>query len=175
MRVLVVYSGKTGFTERYAGWIAEELNGKLLSYKDFAKEKLDADDVVIFGGRIHVGRVESLQKILEQFSGKENLIVFGVGATPAEEEEAVETIWKNSLGDSIDIIPHFYMQGGLNYEKMGFLDRKIMKMVAKAMSTEKNKTDTQAGFSNAITSSHDISSREYIKPLIDLVKEKYGI
>ncbi len=174
MKTYVIYNGKTGFTESYANWIAEDLKGAAVPFKDSAKTAITADDLVIFGGRVHVGRVENLGKILERFGKSGKLIVFGVGATPAEAADAVGSIWKNSLGDSIDVIPHFYMPGGLNYEKMGFLDRKIMKMVAKAVSSEKNKDDLREGFSNAITSSHDISSKEYIKPLIELVKEKYG-
>ncbi|MBU6135292.1 MULTISPECIES: hypothetical protein [Clostridium] len=62
------------------------------------------------------------------------------------------------------------MQGGFNYEKMGILDRMIMKTLSKILSRKKDKSSDEAGFEQAIGSSYDISSREYIAPLIQFVK-----
>ena len=62
------------------------------------------------------------------------------------------------------------MQGGLNYEKMGILGRMIMKILAKILSRKKDKSSDEAGFEQAIGSSYDISSREYIAPLIQFIK-----
>ena len=40
MNTLVIYSSQTGFTERYAKWIAETLDADVLSIKE-AKKKQD--------------------------------------------------------------------------------------------------------------------------------------
>lgn len=49
-----------------------------------------------------------------------------------------------------------------------------MKTLAKFMSRKKDKSNEEAGCSNAINNSYDITSREYIMPLIKFVNEKYS-
>ena len=171
MRVILFYNGKTGFTKRYADWIAQELNCEVKPFKDFEKTKVGEDDLVIFGSRIYAGRIERLNKIKSRV--KDNLIVFASGATPITAENSISKIWAENFTETErEAIPHFYMQSGLNYEKMGFIDRSIMKNVAKIMGKQKGKTADEAGFAEAIRSSYDISSREYIIPLIQCVKDK---
>ena len=173
MKTIIVYNGKTGFTKRYADWIAKELKCSILSYKDFTKKVIEENDIIIFGSRVHAGKIEHLKKIKSQFVNKsrQKLIVFACGATPVFEKNTIDKIWANNLSESeIKSIPHFYMQSGLNYERMGFLDRIIMKTVAKLMSKKQNKTSEEAGFTQAVQSSYDISSKEHILPLVNCVK-----
>lgn len=37
MRIIVIYKSKTGFTKRYAEWIAEELKCDILDYKNLSR------------------------------------------------------------------------------------------------------------------------------------------
>ena len=91
MEITVYYNSKTGFTKKYADWIAEELKCDVFPFKDFVK--------------------------------------------------------------------------------MGFIDRGIIKMVGKLIGGKKNKTETENRFTEAIKKSHDISSRDYIKPLVEFVNK----
>lgn len=52
MRVFVVYKSGTGFTKAYAEFIAADLNGELVPFKDRRKLKPDADAVLIFGAPV---------------------------------------------------------------------------------------------------------------------------
>ena len=70
-----------------------------------------------------------------------------------------------------DSIPHFYLQAGLCYEKMGGADRAMMKFAAWAMSRKKAKTPEDEAFQAAIARSYDISDPKYIKPLADCLRE----
>ena len=65
------------------------------------------------------------------------------------------------------------MQSGLNYEEMRLTDRTIMKIVAKLMSKKKVKNEEEKGFEQAIRASYDISSKEYIVPLVNYIKDNY--
>jgi len=153
MNIIIVYSSKTGFTKRYAEWIAEELACDTLSFKDFTMEAVRGKGVVIFGTRIHAGTVEHLNKIKQYFNNttEQKFIVFATGGTPNEAESVINNIWANNLSETeIKAIPHFYMQSGLNYEKMGFIDKRLMKMAAWFMNKKKNKNDHEAGHANAI-------------------------
>jgi menaquinone-dependent protoporphyrinogen IX oxidase len=170
MKIYIICNSKTGFTRRYADWIAGETGGIVVPYKELGKTAIEAEDTVIFGSRLHAGRVEHLGKIKARF-GNHRLVVFAVGGAPNDAAEATDKIWSmNFTEEERTLIPHFYMQGGLNYEKMGFLDRTMMKTAAKMMSKQKSLGPEDAGFAEAIQNSYDISSREYIEPLLACVK-----
>ena len=174
MEIIIYYNSKTGFTKKYADWIAEELKCSILPYRDFIKNAPNKNSIVIFGSRLHAGKIEYLNKVKSCFADKQNLIVFVTGATPAAETTVIEKMWEaNFTNDEIKIIPHFYLQSGLNYAKLGFIDRNIMKIVSKLVDGKKNKNETENGFSQAIKTSHDISSREYITPLLKYIRNKY--
>ena len=180
MKVILVYNSKSGFTKRYADWIAEETDCDVKPYRDFEQMDIGAEDIVIFGSRVHAGRIEHLNKVKARMGRhpKQNFIVFATGATPAVAEDAVQKIWDSNFSETErQSIPHFYMQSGLDYQKMGFVDRMLMKMVAKLMSKKKgtlsqDKSDEETGFAQAIQDSYDISSKEYVMPLVTYVNEK---
>jgi len=175
MKIIIVYNSKTGFTKIYADWIAEELSCKTLSYNDFSEVIIKEYDIVIFGSRIHVGKIEYLDKIKSCFDSKpdKELIVFATGGTPCAAEEVINKIWSNNLTESeLKTIPHFYAQSGLNYEKMRFLDRIIMKTAAFFMSKMKNKDNNEVGFEQAIKNSYDNSSKKNIFPIVEYINNK---
>lgn len=175
MKTIVIYKSKTDFTKRYAEWIAEELKCDISNYKNFSQSSIAEYDFVIYGSRIHAGKIDGLKKVKGLFTGntKPKLVIFATGATPSAVKDAINTIWKTNFSEEeMKTIPHFYMQSGLNYEKMGIGDRLIMKTVAKMLSRKKNKSSEEAGFEEAILGSYDSSSREYIVPLINFVQGK---
>jgi len=176
MKIIVVFNSKTGFTEKYAQWIAAELSCPALPYSDLTPAVIDQYDVIIFGSRTFAGKIEHFNKIKYTLRNKTNidLIVFATGATPSVAEDAVLKIWSDNLpGSEMESIPHFYMQGGLAYEKMKSLDRTLMKMAAKIMTGKGDKTGEQADAGYSLMDSHDISSKEFIAPLVDYMKTRY--
>lgn len=176
MNIIVVYKSITGFTERYAGWIAEELKCSSISYDDSLQ--LSDYDIVIFGSRVHAGRIDGLSKIKKQTSNSSNtrLIVFATGATPCDATDVINTIWQNNFTeDELTRIPHYYMQSGLNYNKMKLGDRLIMKTMAFLLSKKKDKSADELGSLESIQSSHDISSKDYIGELVNYIKQNCPI
>ena len=173
MNTVVIYKSRTGFTKRYAEWIGAELQCKTADYSDIDSLQPDSFGLIVYGARVHAGRIDSLEKMKKLAADKKcDLIVFATGATPCAERGVIEKLMSNNFPDST--IAHFYMQSGLCYEKMGFADKAIMKALAKVLSGKENKTDAENGTASAIKSSYDISSKEYIAPLIEYVKKKYG-
>ncbi|WP_242985386.1 flavodoxin domain-containing protein [Vallitalea okinawensis] len=175
MKTIVIYKSKTGFTKRYAEWIGEELNCDISNYEDFSQSSIVEYDCIIYGSRIHAGKVDGLKKIktLVQGNGRSKLIIFATGATPLAAEDVINTIWRESFSEEeLKAIPHFYMQGGLNYEKMGIGDRLIMKTLAQMLSRKKAKSSVEAGCEQSIGNSYDISSRKYILPLVQFVQKQ---
>ncbi len=171
MKTFVICNSKTGFTRQYANWIAEETGGTVLEYADLAKVSVAPEDLAIFGSRIHAGRIERLQKVKERLCGCKHFVVFAVGAAPAQDKENLKKIWQENLTpEEQERIPHFYMQGGLNYEKMGFADRNLMKMVAKMLAKQTDKSESDIAFAAAIQGSFDASDKNSIAPLVEAVR-----
>lgn len=173
MKTIVIYKSKTGFSKKYAQWIAEELKCDISSYEKVSVAVIGEYDCIIYGGGIYAGRIGGLKKIKDLLVNKTNikLIVFATGATPLAADEVIDTTWKgNFTEDELKIIPHFYMQSGLNYERMGFFDRLLMKVFSKMLSKREDKGPVEEGTQLAIASSHDISSKKYIEPLVQYVK-----
>lgn len=174
---IVVYKSSTGFTKKYAELIAERMECALADYRSVSADMLSGYEVVIFGTRAHAGMMDGYQKAKKLFgkSGVSRLILFVTGATPNAAAETVEAFWKQNLSpDELAKIPHFYMQSGLCYEKMSLADRLMMKVAAVMVRNKKNKTAQDIEFEQAIRSSYDISSIEYIEPLVSYLKSLKG-
>lgn len=168
---ILIYRSRTGFTKRYAEIIAKETGCDLAEFQKAKIDFLARYQTFIFGSRLHAGRIDGLSKAKKIFqkSGAKRFILFAVGAIPNTAEETIAEMWKNNLSEiEMEQIPHFYMQGGLNYERMGFMDKTMMKAAAAFMSRRSG----DEVFKKMISQSYDISSEEYIKPLVRLLKER---
>jgi len=171
---IIIYKSRTGFTKKYAEMIAGELGCTIAEFKTMTVNALSQYDTVIFGSRAHAGVFDGYRKAKEMFqrSSSKNFIVFATGATPNSNEKIIQQFWQQNLSaEEIENLPHFYMQSGLCYEKMGFFDRMMLKMVAAMMKKKKEKSPHEREFEQAIRNSYDISSKEYILPLISQFRE----
>lgn len=172
-KAIVVYTSETGFTKKYAGWIAEALGCQSVRSSEVTKEKLKSYETVIYGGGFYAGQIKGLKKFRELVE-KERLIVYATGATPAEQKEIVEkAIGQNLTEDDQKVIPVFYFQSGLDYNQMSFKYKMMMKAFCAMMSKKKDKTEEEKVMVKWIGSSFDESSPEYIQPLLEKVRE-YG-
>lgn len=177
-KTLVFYKSVTGFTKKYAEMIANEIDCTLMSFEDVTVETVSQYDVVVFGGRFHAGTVDGLKKAKEYVlkSKPKIFVVFATGGMPATAEETIQQSWRNNLSvDELREIPHFYMPGGMCYEKMPLSEKIMMKAFATIMKNKlknkKDKTKEDMEFERVISTSYDISSKEYILPLVSFLKE----
>lgn len=178
-KILVCYKSVTGFAKRYAEMIAGEVDGTLMASKDVNAEAVMDYDIVVFGGRLRAGTVDGLKKVKElmgKTKGK-TFAVFATGAMPITAAETIQQVWENNLtGEELRQIPHFYLPGGLCYERMPLPEKLIMKAFAAVMKSrsrkKKDRTAEDEEFERGISASYDISSKEYIEPLVSFLKER---
>lgn len=174
-KIVVVYHSKTGFTEKYARLAAKETACDLLKLSEATAEKLSGYNAVVFGSRAHAGRIDhcgKMQKLLQK-AGIRKSALFVTGATPNEAEKIVEGFWKQNLSErELSEIPHFYLQSGLCYEKMNLTDRLLMKAAAFIIKRKQGKNPEEKAFEQAISHSYDISSEEYLAPLVEWIKKE---
>lgn len=180
-KILVVYKSVTGFTREYAEMVIHSLSGKcdctLLDIKNATAEKMSEYSTVIFGGRLHAGTVDGLKKAKQLFgeSKASQFIVFATGAMPNSEESTIAEMWENNLSlEELSDIPHFYMQGGLRYERMPFPDKMMMKAFSGVMKMKlkkkKDKNESERQFEQMIAGSYDISDEKFIRPLVEFLR-----
>ena len=167
MKAVVVYYSKTGFSRRYAEWISEELACKAVSYEDRGSIKWDQYDVILFGGGFHAGKINGLKWFkakLPELAGKK-IIVFATGSMPPEAAEVETTMKANFTQTQWNQVKTFYLWGGLCYEKMDSRDKLMMSVLRKALKILK-KTEML----EAVSSSYDKASKEYLAPLLQYVR-----
>ncbi|MBD5168838.1 MAG: hypothetical protein HDT20_01735 [Oscillibacter sp.] len=164
---IIIYSSKTGFSQRYAQWLAEELNCQALPFRDRKNVSLSAYHTIILTGGLYAGQMSGLnwlKKQLPSLAGK-RVAVIAVGCAPMGNPTLPESMEK-LLGDTPQI-KGFYCQGGLDYEHMSAVHRAMM---AALRATLKNKPE-MAEMLAVISHSFDGAKREYLVPVVQWTKE----
>lgn len=172
-KIAVIYAGKYGTTQRYAGWIAEEIGADL-----FEAEKCRAADVmdydtIVFGGAIHAGGIlgiKFLKKNFSKLSGK-RIFTFAVGlnvSSSQAQEECREINFVKKLAE----LPCWFLPGAYDPEKVTGFDKKLMGVVKKMITGKKAEemTEDERKLLDAIENGASYVNREAIADLVQAVK-----
>lgn len=137
-------------------------------------KKLKQFDTIILGGGVYASGIlglSFLKKNIESLCNKK-IAVFCVGASPYD-ENAINQIRNLHFKDKLSNIPLFYCRGAWNEEIMSFKDRTLCKMLQKVVA--KQDPDTyepwQKALMCAVGQKCDWTDREYLKPIIEFIKE----
>lgn len=172
MKTIVIYNSQTGFTKRYAEWIAEASGAVCLELSVAKKENLSGYDAIIFGGWACAGSISKISWFKGNINKWENkkLIAFCVGGSPMESPDIEPALKRNFDGVETEKVNVFYCPGGFNYEKMPVLSKLMMKMFIKALKAKKDKSEAEQVMIKMISSSYDISDKKYIEPILQCLK-----
>lgn len=173
MKTIIIYNSQTGFTKRYAQWIAEAAGADCLELSQAKKKSLEAYEAIIFGGWACGGSISKLSWLkgnLDKWVDKK-LIVFCVGASPTESPEVEPALKQNFTESELERVRVFYCPGGLDYEKMPVPSKLMMKLFVKMLKTKKDKTEAEQEMIKMISASYDISDQKYIEPILKYLKE----
>ena len=125
-KTVVIYCSKTGFSEKYARWLAEELGCCAVPYGERRGLKLAAFETVILIGGLYAGNMAGLgwlKKQLPHLAGK-RIAAVAVGCAPVDTPSLPESMEK--LFGGTPEIRGFYCQGGLAYDRMSPVHRMMM-------------------------------------------------
>lgn len=162
MKKIVVYQSGTGFTAKYAGWIAEELGCEAKEYKKMKADELKDYDMVIYGGWIMANMVFGYDKV--KALKLKNVVVFGVGMSVPSDDLTAKIAAQNEISQE----SLFYFEGGYNPKKVGFVKKMMMNMIKKSIEQKVDKTKEDIHMLETFKGA-DCTNREAIKPLIELV------
>ena len=172
MKTIVIYNSQTGFTKRYARWIAEAAGADCLELSAAKRRSLESYDAIVFGGWACAGSIKKLgwfKENIEKWADKK-LIAFCVGASPIDNPEVEQSLKQKFKEPELKKVNIFYCPGGLNYEKMPASSRLMMKMFIKMLKAKKDKTEAEREMIKMISASYDISDKRYIEPVLECLE-----
>ncbi len=173
MKTLIIYTSQTGFTKKYAQWIADEMSADIFDLKDAKKKEssfFDGYDAIVYAGWCMAGTVAKGKWFLSKAAGwkGKRVAVVVVGGSPNENPD-VETFLGNIVSaEQKKYIKAFYCQGGFNYEKMNGASKMAMKMFVGALKKKQDEKSRQ--MAEYISSSYDISDKRYIEPVVEYLR-----
>lgn len=171
MKTVVIYNSQTGFTKRYAQWIAEAAGADCLELSKAKKKNLAAYEAIIYGGWACAGNISKLnwfENNMEHWMDKK-LIVFCVGASPITNPDIA--LFLKQKEAELKKVNVFYCPGGFNYEKMPAPSKLMMKLFLKKLRAKKNKTEAEHEMIKMISKSYDISEQKYIEPILKCLEK----
>lgn len=169
MKTIVVYESQTGFTKRYAKWIAEAAGADCLSLTEAKRKDMAPYEAIVFGGWACAGSISKMSWLkarINQWPDKK-LIAFCVGGSPIDNPEIIPTLQQNFTKAQRERVSVFYCPGGFNYEKMSLPSKLMMKLFIKALKAKKNPTEAEKEMAEMISTSYDLSDRKYIQPILE--------
>ncbi|MCI9081908.1 MAG: flavodoxin [Lachnospiraceae bacterium] len=172
MKIVVIYNSQTGFTKRYAEWIAEATGADCFELSVAKKKDLTAYEAIIFGGWACAGSISKISWFkgnIDKWADKK-LIAFCVGGSPIDNPEIEVALNQNFSEMERKKVKTFYCPGGFNYEKMSTPSKLMMKMFAKTLKAKKDKTEAEQVMVKMISSSYDISDKKYIEPILQCLR-----
>ncbi len=177
MKTIVIYKSRSGFTKKYAQWIAEEMSADLF---DFSKAKIKdicSYDNIIYGGNLHAVGIDGVKLItgnMDKLTDKK-IAVFGVGASPAKEEALIAVINNNFTPEQQKSIKFFYFRGGFNYDNLPAFDKILMKLLKAKLKRKEKKNmpmnPDEKGMLAGYDKPLDFTRKENIKDLVDYFKK----
>ena len=174
MKTAVIYTSQTGFTKRYAEWIAEKSKADLFDLKDAQKKNasfFDDYDAVIYAGWCMAGKVVKSNWFFDKAAGlkEKKLAIVAVGASPNENPQVDAAMAALLTDEQKQYIKVFYCQGGINYDKMKLPSKLAMKMFANTLKKSKDPKQREQG--EFIDHSYDVSDIKFIDPIIAYLGE----
>lgn len=169
MKAVVVYKSKTGYTKKYAQWIAEELGCDIKENASF--EDIAGYDIIIYGGGIYVGGINGVRLITGNYNklrGKK-LVLFAVGAL-SESDNDMPAVWNRLLTEEQQKnIGCFYFRGGFDIDKLGGADKIIMKMLISGLKKNKQPSEKEKTMLAEFDKPVDRTDKDNIKALIQYI------
>lgn len=172
MKTAVIYNSQTGFTKRYAQWIAKAAGADLFEISGAKKKDLDPYGTIVFGSWACAGSLNKLnwfKSNMDRWADK-RLIVFCVGGSPIDSPDVKTALERMFTGSAAKRVRVFYCPGGFDYEKMSVPSKLMMKMFIKTLRAKKDKTEAEEEMIEMISGSYDLSDKKYIGPILEYLK-----
>lgn len=173
-KTAVVYATRNGSTKRYAEWIARSCGADLIPLEEAVIDRLALYQTLVYGGCVYSGAIQGISFIKNNrdLLKHVHLVVFTVGLTqPGDEAAFAQVLERNFTEEERKGIRFFHFPGALDYQKMGFLQKGMMRILKKSI--QKKPSEARSRIETDILKSYggrvDFSNAAYVKPLVEYV------
>ncbi len=170
-KIAVVYRSKSGYTEKYARWIAKAVSADLLKGEKTKLDDLLDYDTIVCGGGLYAVGINGIKLITDNFDklkGKK-LILFGVGASPVRPAVVEEVKNRNLTAEQQESIDFFLLRGGFDKRRLRSIDRLLMQIMKINLKRKKNPTPDERGMLNAYSHPVDFTDEKHIRAIIERI------
>ena len=147
MNSIIIYGSHYGTTKQYAEELSKRTNIKAISFKKFNQQINDYDNIIYLGA-LYAGGVLGMSKTLKKLNNISNkkIIIATVGLSDPTDE-----VNKNNIRNNIkNQIPKevfekakiFHLRGGIDYSKLNFAHKTMMKLLYNAVKNLPNEKQT---------------------------------
>ena len=173
MKTIVIYKSKTGFTKKYAKWIAEDLTADIFEVSKVTINKLIEYDTIIYGGSLYAVGINGVKLITQNINKLKDkkVVVFATGASPSREDVVNEVRNKNFTKEQQEHIKFFYLRGGFNYSKLNPFDKILMLLLKWKIKNKKKEelTNDEIGMLAIYDKPMDFTMKKDIERIITYV------
>lgn len=174
MKTVVVYKSISGFTKKYAEWIADDLETECVDISDLRGRALPEDTVVVFGGSLHAIGINGYAKLRRYLAGRKirELVVFAVGASPAKPgvEEEIKRANFTTAGEKA--IRLYYLRGGFDFYRLDPLNKVLMTLFRLKIKAkrEEDRNPDERGMLASYDAPLDAAKRENIREIVEYAR-----
>lgn len=145
MNTLIIYGSQYGTTKRYAEKFAEMTHFPVISYEDI-KTLTEYERIIYFGG-LYAGGIKGLKSTIKKISPNTKLIIVTVGLADVSDRRNIDNI-RNSVRKQVperllNALSVFHVRGGIDYSKLNFKHKIMMKMLYRSLKNKPVESLTQ--------------------------------
>lgn len=147
MNSIIIYGSHYGTTKQYAEELSKRTNIKAISFKKF-NQKINDYDNIIYLGALYAGGVLGMSKTLKKLNNISNkkILIVTVGLSDPTDEVNKNNI-RNNIKNQIpkEVLEKakiFHLRGGIDYSKLNFAHKTMMKLLYNAVKNLPNEKQT---------------------------------
>ena len=137
MNNIIIYGSNYGTTEQYAKELSKRTNIEAISFENV--QEINKYDKIIYIGGLYAGGVLGMSKTLRKLTNIQNktIIIATVGLADPTDVKNINNIRNNikfQISKKIyDKAKIFHLRGGIDYSKLKFFHKTMMKMLYNAV------------------------------------------
>ena len=147
MNSIIIYGSHYGTTKQYAEELSKRTNIKAISFKKINQQINDYDNIIYLGG-LYAGGVLGMSKTLKKLNNISNkkILIATVGLSDPTDEVNKNNI-RNNIKNQIpkEVLEKakiFHLRGGIDYSKLNFAHKTMMKLLYNAVNNLPNEKQT---------------------------------
>lgn len=173
----ILFKSRYGATKLYAQHVAQSLGADIYDLDKEKKVDFEKYDTLVYGGGIYAGSINGLKRLkknADMLKGK-SLIIFSVGlgdpTVAAEARTIINSVNKALPKELMDRTHIYSFRGSLEWNKLSFMHRTMMKMVNNILKKKKEEdlSDSERDTLNNFGKDVDLTNLASAAPLIDYV------